>query len=56
MKKQPSLCHNLLVYAMNTKQTIDLAHVEKLKFLLHEFEHASFGKKDEKENIIKGLS
>jgi nickel superoxide dismutase len=45
-QKQLSLCHNLLVYAMKTKQTTDLANVEKLKSLLHEFEHAYFGKKD----------
>ena len=41
-----SLCHNLLVYAMKSKQTVDLAHVEKLKSNLHSFEHAYFGKKD----------
>jgi len=45
-QKQLSLCHNLLVYAMKTKQTTDLTNVEKLKTLLHEFEHAFFGKKD----------
>lgn len=41
-----SLCHNLLVYAMKTKQTIDLAHVKKLKSILHSFEHTYFGKKE----------
>ncbi len=45
-QKQLSLCHSLLVYAMKTKQTTDLTNVEKLKSLLHEFEHAYLGKKD----------
>ncbi len=39
------LCHSLLVQAMKSKQTVDLAHVEKLKSILHSFEHAYFGKK-----------
>ncbi len=41
-----SLCHRLLVYAMKSKQTVDLAHIEKLKSILHEFEHLYFGKKE----------
>ena len=41
-----ALCHSLLIYAMKTKQTTDLSHVEKLKSLLHDFEHAYFKKKD----------
>ena len=42
--KKISLCHSLLVYAMKTKQTTDLIHTEKLKSLLHDFEHAYFDK------------
>jgi len=41
-----TLCHNLLVYAMKSKQTINLAQVEKLKSILHSFEHVYFGKKE----------
>jgi len=41
-----SLCHNLLVYAMKAKQTIDLAHVEKLRSILHFFEKSYFDKKE----------
>ena len=45
-QKKLSLCHGLLVYAMKTKQTTDLIYSEKLKSLLHDFEHAFFAKKD----------
>lgn len=41
-----SLCHDLIVYAMKAKQTVDLEHVEKLKSILHSFEHAYFGKRE----------
>lgn len=47
MKEKLSLCHSLLVYAMKTKQTTELANIEEFKSLLHEFEHPYFGKKDE---------
>ena len=40
-----SLCHSLLVYAMKSKQTVDLNNVEKLRSILHSFEYAYFGKK-----------
>jgi nickel superoxide dismutase len=40
-----SLCHSILVYAMKSKQTVDLVNVEKLKSILHSFEHSYFGKK-----------
>jgi nickel superoxide dismutase len=39
-----SLCHSLLVSAMKAKQTTDLVHTEKLKSLVHNFEHAYFDK------------
>lgn len=35
--KQLTLLHEMLVYAMKAKQTIDITHVEKLKSLLDEF-------------------
>ena len=37
--------HEILVYSMKAKQTTDLAHIEKLKTLIHEFEHSYFGEK-----------
>lgn len=37
------LLHEMLVYSMKAKQTIDLANVEKLKTLLEDFEKAYFG-------------
>lgn len=36
--------HKILVYSMKAKQTIDLTHVEKLKTLIHDFEHGYMGK------------
>lgn len=45
-----SLLHQLLFYAMKTKQTTDLAHVEKLRALLKEFRGAYFTK-EEKEHL-----
>ncbi len=39
------LCHQILVYAMKTKQTTDLDHVEKLRSLVQGFKVAYFGKK-----------
>ena len=37
--------HEILVYSMKAKQTTDLAHVEKLKTLIHDFERSYMGKK-----------
>jgi nickel superoxide dismutase len=34
------LLHQMLVAAMKCKQTVEVAHVEKLRQLLHEFKHA----------------
>jgi len=45
-----SLLHQLLFYAMKTKQTTDLSHVEKLRSLLSQFTEAYFGPK-EKEHL-----
>lgn len=38
--RQLTLLHEMLVASMKCKQTTDLAHVEKLKKLLHEFTEA----------------
>jgi len=35
--------HEILVYSMKAKQTTDLAHVEKLKTLIHDFAHSYMG-------------
>jgi nickel superoxide dismutase len=35
--------HQMLVYAMRAKQTTDLAHIEKLRSLLKEFQKLYFG-------------
>lgn len=40
--------HQILFYAMKTKQTTDLAHVEKLRTLLQEFHKLYFGPGDAK--------
>ncbi|MBN2365991.1 MAG: superoxide dismutase [Calditrichaeota bacterium] len=40
------LLHQLLYYAMKTKQTTDLAHVEKLRTLLQEFYDVYFSPED----------
>ena len=37
--------HEILVYSMKAKQTTDLAHVEKLKVLIHDFAHSYMGEK-----------
>jgi nickel superoxide dismutase len=37
--------HELIVYSMKAKQTTDLANVEKLKSLIHDFEHSYMGEK-----------
>ncbi len=39
--------HEILVASMKAKQTTDLAHVEKLKILIHNFEHSYMGKKNQ---------
>ena len=39
--------HELLVYSMKAKQTTDLANVEKLKSLIHDFEHSYMGEQHE---------
>jgi len=39
-----TLLHKMLVYAMKTKQTTDLANVEKLRSLLAKFQDVYFGK------------
>ena len=39
-----TLLHNMLFYAMKTKQTTDVGNVEKLRSLLAEFRAAYFGK------------
>ena len=44
--------HEILVYAMKSKQTTDLAHVQKLRLLVKEFKELYFGPK-EKEHIHK---
>lgn len=37
--------HGILIYSMKAKQTTDLANVEKLKSLIHDFEHSYMGEK-----------
>lgn len=41
--RQLTLLHEMLVYAMKAKQSIDITHVEKLKSLLDEFRQIYFG-------------
>lgn len=38
--------HQIMIYAMKSKQTTDLANVEKLKELIHSFEHFYLGEHD----------
>jgi len=35
--------HQIMIYSMKSKQTADLANVEKLKELIHSFEHTYLG-------------
>ena len=35
--------HKIMIHAMKAKQSTDLAHVEKLNELIHEFEHLYLG-------------
>jgi nickel superoxide dismutase len=46
--KQVVLLHHMLVYAMKTKQSIDLMHVARLRALLEEFEEVYLDHKHEK--------
>jgi len=43
-----SLCHEILVYAMKTKQTTDLSNVEKLKAAVKAFKDSYFKAKAKK--------
>ena len=43
---QVTTLHQMLVSAMKCKQTVDLAHVESLRSLAHQFEHAYFSAED----------
>ena len=40
--KELELLHNVLVFAMKSKQTTDVAHVETMREKLHAFEHVYF--------------
>ncbi len=40
--KQLDLLHNILVFAMKSKQNTDLANIETLREKVHNFEHAYF--------------
>ena len=40
--KQLELLHHVLVFAMKSKQTTDVAHVETMREKLHAFEHTYF--------------
>ena len=42
--KNLTLLHEMLVYAMNTKQTTNLENVEKLRALLNQFHDSYYGK------------
>jgi len=46
--KHLSLCHEILVYAMKTKQTTDLSNVEKLKSAVKAFKDSYFKVKAKK--------
>ena len=48
--KKLTLLHQLLFYTMKTKQTIELAHVEKLRSLLSQF-HEVYFNLDQKEHL-----
>jgi thiol peroxidase len=43
-----SSLHEMLVYAMKTKQTTNLENVDKLRVLLHKFHHMYFGEAEHK--------
>ncbi len=42
--KKLTLLHEMLIYAMKTKQTTDIVNVDKLRSLLDEFHKVYFGK------------
>lgn len=42
--KQLTLLHEMLVYAMKSKQTTDTANTDKLRALVHDFSHVYGGK------------
>ncbi len=44
-EKELKALHGILIYSMKAKQTTDLAHVKKLKELIHDFEHSYMGEK-----------
>jgi nickel superoxide dismutase len=46
---QVTLLHQMLVYAMKAKQTVDLINIEKLRSLLEGFEESYFGHNLEKD-------
>jgi nickel superoxide dismutase len=46
--EQLTLLHEMLIYAMKSKQTTDLANVEKLRALVSSFKMSYFGSKDKK--------
>jgi len=48
--KKLTLLHEMLVYTMKTKQTIDLENVEKLRSLLNQFHESYYGKTAEAEH------
>ena len=39
--------HQIMIHAMKAKQTTDLSHVEKLRELIHQFEHLYIGEAHE---------
>lgn len=41
-----SLLHQLCVYAMKSKQTIELSHIDKMNDILHRFAHLYFEKEE----------
>lgn len=44
-EKELKSLHGILIHSMKAKQTTDLEQVEKLKELIHEFEHSYMGDK-----------
>ena len=44
-EKELKALHGILIYSMKAKQTTDLTNVEKLKELIHDFEHSYMGEK-----------
>ena len=47
--KQTMLLHQMLVYAMKTKQSVDFTNTEQLRALLSQFEEIYLGHKHEKD-------